>query len=260
VKALPVVGTSSRYDTAHLTAARGAIQADRHGCVLRVTDGRFYQPNLDADLATLLHGLGIAHKDAHLLVDLETIALAAEPAVVHVVPTLLSGLASLAAWRSVSVAATAFPVDLSGFGRGFFAVRRSCWIVWYNIFKSAVGRKPLFGDYCVDSHDRADPDVDPRFMKASTNIRYVTGNEWLILKGHPWRDHPGAPMVDLCTQLVADPRYSGAAFSAGDAFIDACAKGGPAGNATSWRKVAVSHHITHAVRQLASLGAPSAVF
>src|SRR5690606_22266439 len=40
VKALPVVGTGAGYDAACLSAARGVINADGHGCIVRVADQR----------------------------------------------------------------------------------------------------------------------------------------------------------------------------------------------------------------------------
>lgn len=260
VHALPVVGTGPRYDTACIAAARAAIQSDGRGCIVRVAENRIYQANLDADLTALVSALGIAQKDAHLLIDLESIAVGSEQAVALAVPMVLGPLPSLSQWRSLTLAATAFPFDLTGIAKGLSTVPRSCWVVWYNVFIGPLARKPLFADYCVDSHDRSEPDVDPRFMKGSTNIRYAAGNEWLILKGPNWKDHGFAPMQGLCAQLIADTRYLGPTFSAGDKFIDACARGGPTSNAEAWRKAAVNHHITHAVRQLASLNAPSTAF
>ena len=61
---------------------------------------------------------------------------------------------------------------------------------------------------------------------------------------------------DLCRALINTDEYSGADFSWGDKYINLCAAGAvDAGNATTWRRVGMNHHLTLVVDQISSLGA-----
>ena len=257
VVARPVVGPD--YDAAYVAAAAAAIAIDRRGCVVRVFGPtRIFDPNLAVHLAAVLAAVTLTPGDADLLLDLQTIASGSELATALATGGVIRGLQNLAAWRELIMAAAGFPPDLSGYGQGLFVLPRTCLLTWDALRQRGVPRLPVFGDYAIDNHDRSEIDVDPKLIKPSTNVRYTVRNEWLVPKGPNWKDHSFAPMKGLCAQLVADARFAGAAYSWGDAYIQACAKGGPTGNATTWRKVGVNHHLTFAVTQIANLHAASA--
>jgi len=257
VIAIPVVGPG--YDAAYVTAAAQEIANDKRGCVVRVVgQARVFDPGLTANLAGVLASVGLREGDADLVLDVQSVPSGSETAIAFAAAAVVRALAALPAWRSLILAAASFPKDLSGYGQGMFVLPRSCWLMWNQLRGLGVPRLPTFGDYAIDHHDRSEPDVDPKFLKGSTNVRYTVSAEWLVPKGPNWKDHSFAPMVALCSQLAADPQFSGAAFSAGDAYIAACAGGGPTGNATTWRRVGVNHHVTFVVDQYARLLAASA--
>ena len=113
-------------------------------------------------------------------------------------------------------------------------------------------RVPSFGDYAVNYPEETF--VDPRIMRMSANLRYTLDSEWLILRGRNTRQFGFEQFRDLCSSLVMKSEFAGPSFSAGDKFIDDCAQGstGP-GNATVWRRVGTSHHLTHVSNQIANL-------
>jgi len=256
VIARPVVGPG--YDAAYLAAAAAEIATDKRGCVVRVVgQDRVFASTLATDLASVLAAVNLMESDADLLLDLQTVASGAEPATALAVAAVIQGLHSVSGWRELIMSSAGFPRDLSGYGQGLFVIPRTCLITWDSMRYRGVTRLPVFSDYAIDNHDRAEIDIDPKLIKGSTNVRYTVRTDWLVPKGPNWKDNSFSPMRTLCAQLVADARFSGAAFSWGDSYISACANGGPTGNATTWRKVGVNHHVTFAVQQISSLIAAS---
>jgi hypothetical protein len=62
-------------------------------------------------------------------------------------------------------------------------------------------------------------------------------------------------MHDHCQYIVKSRKFRGAAFSEGDDFIEKCAKKlvRPS-NQSRWKQVAISHHIMHALEDIAKFG------
>jgi hypothetical protein len=252
VIARPVIGPG--YDAAYLTAAAAEIATDRRGCVVRVVgQARVFDPAIATNLASVLGAVKLTEADADLLLDLQSVPSGSEHATALASAAVIHGLPSMGAWREFIISAAGFPRDLSDYGQGLFVIPRTCLITWDAMRSRGVARLLVFGDYAIDNHDRAELDINPRLLKGSTNVRYTVRTDWLVPKGPNWKDNGFAPMRGLCAQLVADARFAGAAFSWGDAYIVACANGGPTGSATTWRKVGVNHHVTFVVNQISSL-------
>ena len=157
-------------------------------------------------------------------------------------------------WRSVIFAAASFPEDLSEVtSSSLVTIPRREWLLW-----QALQRKPtllppnlVYGDYAI-SHPLL-RGIDPRIMRMSASVRYTILESWLIVKGRNVSQYGFEQYYDLCKRLIARPEYFGADFSWGDDFIYKCAQAsaGP-GNATTWRKVGVNHHITLVARRLSN--------
>ena len=177
----------------------------------------------------------------------------------------------LIAWRTLTLAAGAFPSDLSRCAPGSMnEIARTDWRVWRGVRAGLAGlpRTPLFGDYAVAHPDPSE--VDPRVMTRSASIRYTADDKWLVPKGRSVKKHGSGQYQALCQQLVADTRFSGPSFSSGDRHIDNCGTGTVGtGNATTWRQMPTNHHLTFVVTQLQKImmppgrslppGSPSAV-
>ena len=93
-------------------------------------------------------------------------------------------------------------------------------------------------------------------MRMSAALRYTLDDGYLIVKGRNTRDHGMEQVRDLCKTLMDSGSYYGKEFSWGDNWIHECAGGASTGNATSWRKVGLTHHLAVVLRQLASPAAP----
>jgi hypothetical protein len=168
---------------------------------------------------------------------------------------MLISIQELEKWRSLTLASSSFPENLSDFGRDVIGkTERSDWLLWRGLIKNSgsINRLPRFSDYAI-SHPEI-PEIDPRLMQASASIRYTADEHWLIVKGRGVRLSGFSQFNELCKKLIRRPEYKGPEFSWGDWFINECAEDreGP-GNLTTWRQVGTNHHIKLVLHQIASL-------
>jgi hypothetical protein len=169
---------------------------------------------------------------------------------------MFASLPHLNAWRTFTLLSSSFPVNLAEFSPGIGSIPRTEWTVWNALVgRSGIPRVPAFGDYTIAHPDV--PELDPRIITMSANIRYTAANEWLIFRGRSVRDPRFGGFAQyraLASSVSGNPHYRGPGFSWGDKYIDDCANGSAGtGNATTWRRVGTNHHMVSVVRQIASL-------
>jgi hypothetical protein len=182
-----------------------------------------------------------------LVIDLADVGCAAEARQAELRVRRLVGWAGRYAWRSVTVAAGAMPVSLSGLATdAAFAVGRWDWLLWQRLADLGV----RFGDYGISS-----PVPAPRLPRDHLpTIRYTAEDVWWIYR---WSRRGGARsddrFYDLCRTLVSAAHWTptGAAFSWGDHEISRHARytSGP-GSAASWTAWGTSHHLAHVIAGL----------
>jgi hypothetical protein len=254
---IPVVSRSNTPE--YLAAARSHSSATGSGnCIRLVVEDFDEDVDLEAELKRLLLSAasgGIESTD--LIVDLEDLGADAGKAVL-IARSVFSMIPHRDRWRKMILAAASFPEDLSDVSAAtIVTLPRYEWDLWKTLQRkpNMLPRRDLiFGDYAM-AHPITKT-LDPRTMRMSANIRYTTQDEWLIVKGRNVRQYGFDQYFDLCRILVERPEYSGRSYSWGDGYIADCAEAmqGP-GNATTWRKVGVNHHLTLVTRGLASLPA-----
>lgn len=251
VMAIPVIRGDSSPE--YVAAARGVVASGRRGACLRIGEAIVFGSDPPASIARLTATLGSAASDVDLVIDLRGIE---EDQVLRTAAALRMTwpvLSSTGPWRSMTLAAGAFPESLAGVPHGRTYIPRADWDLWQQL--SNLDPRPTFGDYGVCSPDMME--VDPRMMQVSAGIRYTTAADWMIIRGRSVRRHAQGwgQTRELCEMLIASGDYAGRAFSSGDAFIHDCANGGSSGNATTWRRVGTNHHLEHVAAALANLGA-----
>lgn len=211
--------------------------------------------DLDGDVTRLLDRTGKSGSASDLIVDLEDLGSDVSRAVL-VARSVLSMIPLKGEWRSIALAAASFPEDLSDVDAASEVVLpRREWDLWRTLQRrpTSLPRPDIvFADYAISSP--VSKELDPRTMRMSANIRYTTENEWLVIKGRNVREYGFSQYFELCRALVEHTQYRGSSFSWGDKFIEECALGnaGP-GNATTWRKVGVNHHVTLVRDQISKL-------
>ncbi len=190
-----------------------------------------------------------AHEGIHLVADFE----------VHYgdidIAALCAHLPEIARYRTFTVAAGSFPVDLREFkGPQIFYLAREEWIRWHDQVGGQVVRRPTFGDYAILNPvlTTGKPGINP-----SATIRYTTEDHWLVMKGEGLRSKgsPGSDQYPANSQLLMERSdYCGPDFSEGDRYIrDVAMRATGPGNPTNWVQAGISHHIMFVVRQLEAL-------
>jgi len=254
LKVVPVTGLSR--EAVYQTTVRAAVAKDRLGvCMrLRVPDLAGDTAALDAALAAELAKLDVTRDQVDVLLDLGPIMPGQGATMAVAAQAIIAALPQLQAWRTVTLAATAFPLNLSAFKTGTITpTERAEWTMWKFLASGArqVPRIPSFGDYAIQHPEPVEG--DPRIMKPGASIRYTTDSDWLIVKGPEFKKNPQVFRTQ-CKKLIARSECYSQTHCKGDDFIRKCAAGtGPVGNLTTWRQVGTVHHMTVVAAQIASL-------
>ncbi len=219
LKVVPVTGLDRVRE--YNVAVKGAIEKDGRGLCLRLQESDLESDELDKQLATTMTYFGINPNKVDLLIDYGPVITPRST----IVP-LVGALPALADWRTVTIAACSFPVDMSQVAQySTVELSRDEWTNWTYLRSRAekIKRLPTFGDYTINHPEPSE--IDPRAMRMSANIRYTWTTSYVVAKGE------------------ALPRD----------YIQNCANKECVGAGREWRAVGASHHIAFVVKQLASL-------
>lgn len=248
LKGIPVIGIGRAE--AYESAVETLCKQGHDLCIrLEVADLPF-RP--EGTLSRLIEKMKVPVKQLHLLFDYEGIDEERYSLIKLAVNTLRISIPAISEWASFIIAGSAFPKSMGEVGKGHQFVSRLEWALYKEVI-SEEGRPPTFGDYGIN-HFAPLEGFDPVTMQMSANIRYTVENDWLILKGSSVKKLGYSQYHELSAKLVSMSEYKGKDYSWGDNYISQCAdRTVKSGNATIWRKVGTSHHITFVVNQVASL-------
>jgi hypothetical protein len=252
LQAVPVVGLGKHSD--YKNAVRGIVNSDNRGVCLRIQNADFSLPSLKQSIDDDLRVYNVTPDQVDLVFDLRNIDENFSTLLGVAVPTLINNtIPYINDWRSFTMAASSFPVNLSGIqGNTIERLDRIEWTFWSGLLSLPLIRHPSFGDYSIAHPDITD--LDPRIMTISASIRYTADDTWVVVKGRSTKTHGYDQFHDLTRQLVTLPEYSGAAFSFGDQYIDDCAvRNVRCGNTTTWRIIGNNHHFQKTIVQISNL-------
>jgi hypothetical protein len=246
-----VPATGLRREDAYQQAVRNAAGRLGTGVCLRIEDADLTD-QLAARVDALLERLGVAVRDADLVLDYRGVPEELARSLATAAGVAIRQLPHLDRWRTFTLASGGFPKSLGELGRGSaFRIQRSDWNLWQAISRAlpAAVRRPSYGDYGIAHPDLED--ADPRLMNVPVALRYTTATEFLVLKRGTFRKGGSAAFQALCRKLVGLPDYSGEAFSRGDEYIARTARAETkGGNPEAWRQAGTSHHLTLAAIQV----------
>lgn len=251
LRAIPVLHLSDSHE--YQEALRQLISGD--GICLRLAHAEVIEPSVADRLTTILGATRLTPAMIHLVADFEAHTRDVD------IPILCERLPEVLRYRTFTVAAGSFPVDLREHkGPQVFYLPREEWLRWQDQVAHDLRRRPAFGDYGT-----LNPTLTPAKggLNPSATIRYTTEDHWLVMKGEGLRneDGPGYEQYRGNAALLMQRRdYCGPEFSAGDSYVrDVATSHTGTGNPTTWVQAAVNHHIRFAVRQIAELfgGAPT---
>lgn len=235
---------------------RTAVEEDKRGACIRVRKKELFGDQLDEVLSSVLQTLGTTPESTDLVLDLGQL----QPDDVSVLSKSLLGVLStlpgVTAYRTLTLAAGAFPQSISDIQLPT-KVPRADWLLWQSLARkaSALARLPTYGDYAIQGV--LPPRPDATMHPGSPNIRYTADDHWLVVRGGALKRLGYDQYTALAAHLMEQECYAGRTFSWGDAYIFGCAGGAETpGSPAVWRKVGTNHHIAKVLKQLTSLHAP----
>lgn len=250
--AVPVTSLDS---TSAINAAVATIaKRDGRGFGIRARIEHVMKPKFKEALDALMAAIGVKPDSVDLIIDLGAPNYEPYADFADALIGALTFLGDLKQFRSYILMGCAYPEAITLDKPGGDLPRHD-WL-FYEVFvgKLAKGaRIPNFADYTI-----VNPNFTPRDMrriKSGGRVVYTDKGNWHVRKGGAFRDNP-AQMHDHCMYIVGSGKFRGADFSAGDDYIEKCAKkdAGPSSQ-TRWKEVAISHHIMHVLEDIAKYGA-----
>jgi hypothetical protein len=239
-----------------LADAGRAHEQDGRGLTVRL-DGEDVDEDaedVDTTLADVLSQTGAARSDVDLLLDLG--AIDGDISVrggASLVRALLRGLEDVEEWRSVTVAAGAFPIDLSQFSPGVIGERpRFDAQVFDAVRSKRLPREIDYGDYAI---------AHPAFSSGPAfppppQLRYTTAEHWLVLKGRRNDPRGNDQFFWICETIAKHPDFVGARLGRADEVIGSGGTPGKPGNGATWRALGTTHHLDYVTLRLTNVGEP----
>lgn len=167
---------------------------------------------------------------------------------------VLAQLPDLLKWRTLSLIGGSFPIDLSNFSVGEHELFRDDYKFWLTQIRNRnCSRLPAFGDYTVQHPVIRELSSYPNL---SASIRYTSDNYWVIMRGQGVRNPNGSGYAQWpanAAMLSLRNEFCGQDFSKGDKYIyEMGGQNENTGNATTWIRAGINHHLTFVVKQLAN--------
>lgn len=235
-------------------AVSAAVRQDGRGVGLRLRIAHLMKPGCKAGIDALLSSIGVPHAETDLIVDLGAPNYQPYTDFADGLIAAVGMLGDLRVYRSFVIFGSAYPESVTLDKPGGDLPRHD-WLFYQALIRKLPNgaRIPNYGDYTI-----VNPEFTPRDMrkiKSGGKVVYTEPGHWHVRKGGSFRDNP-AQMHDHCAYILSSGKFRGATFSEGDDFIEKCAKKlVQPSNQPRWKQVAISHHIMHALEDVAKFGA-----
>lgn len=256
--AIPVTGIHRQHS--FQTAVKSVFNHYKRGICLRLEESDLSNiPNLRIEIDKLLNFFQISHDFIDIILDYKQIIPEQEQQHISNVALTILQLPYLSAWRTLTLASTAYPKNLNKIPTGSSGVLpRTEWSVYQALRKFGLSRIPAFGDYNITHPDFVN--LDPRLINMAAGIKYTAGNKYFIFRGVGVRNNGFSQMVQICANVINHPKYYGNNFSYGDQTIWECAHHRTStGTAEKWVTAGVNHHWSVVSRDLSNLRVSSTV-
>jgi Beta protein len=252
-KAVPV--SSIDYQPAVVDVLGSIIAKDKLGICVRVRLEHLMLPDFSSRLRALLKRLKVNIEQVDLIVDLGTPAYEPYKIFSDALKIAFEKIVDLDNFRNFVLMGTAFPESLGDILKPGGTIERHDWKFYCEFIKGlpAKMRRPAYGDYTI-VHPNFVANMDMRTIKPAGKLVYTSKGNWMIRKGGAFRSNP-SQMHDHCDYIVKSGEFKGAAFSAGDDYIERCAlKDESCSTLTRWKEIGINHHIMHVLEDVAKFG------
>lgn len=248
VPAIPLINSIDlTIDTRVAYQAACVPGSVRLGVIIRAGD----LVSRDGLLPLLDHlvAMGLSPDDCVIIADFAGSEFSQPKIVAPVIGYALEQLQELGQWRLVAFQGTNYPDRNPADPGDSCTVPRTEWMAWRQAvhFDPATADHMIFGDYVADCAKMA---FTPGGARAIRHYRYATSDAWLVYRGED-SGPDVAVMRDVCRRILDSGQFAGQTFSSADDYIFQTAYGhaGP-GNASTWRAVNTTHHITRVVADI----------
>jgi hypothetical protein len=171
------------------------------------------------------------------------------PDVHEMIITFFEQVTEVGLWHNVIFQGTNYPEKNPAIAGGTASVGRREWEAWKAAGEkdAFVKRGLMYGDFASDS---AKFNFSQKGGRTIPHYRYATAARWVVDRGKK-DERLRDVMPRLARGIVESGHFAGRGFSHADRMISDTALGlsGP-GNATTWRRINIGHHITRVVTDL----------
>lgn len=253
VIAIPVASLVT-LEKVGVTAFKAAIS---HGDSLKfglsIPSGEMTDPELGTRMQAVLMGLNVQPAECAVIADFTDADLSEPSFVAPIVRGALEQLQDIGKWQMIVFQGTHYPEKNPAKPGKTFVQPRNEWHAWTEAvkFDPSTAQQMVFGDFAADS---AKIDFKSGRAQAIRHCRYTTASDWLVTRGEG-EGSDYEVMKDVFERIVDSGQFSGETFSHADAYIyDVARNNSPkAGNATTWRQLNTTHHITRVVADIATV-------
>ena len=256
-RAVPALSLTSDSDT--VAAASRAIARDGQGVGLLVRLEDLMTGGTRNEIVNLTKTLAVPLEETDLIIDLRSPNFQPYKTFARALIAALRCVSDLNVYRNFVLVSTAIPKSFKDVAGGTDAIPRHDWL-FYQVLLNDMPvemRRPVYGDYTIVHPDFVA--LDMRKIKSAGKVIYTTAKTWATRKGGAFRDDR-EQMHTHCGAIVrgTEFQFRGATFSSGDSYIAKCAihQESPS-NLSRWKEVAINHHITAVVDDLAKFAAAS---
>jgi len=252
IRAIPMAKLSD-MNAHEIPAFKASIDGDdKLKFALCVASGDMVRADFGADIKSALAGVGLEASDCAVIADFSDADFSDPDPVAPIIGGALEQLQTLGNWQHIIFQATYYPESNPAVPGESTLCPRNEWLAWRQAvhFDPTTAGHLIFGDYAADSSKMV---FGSKGGRPIPHYRYTTATSWLIERGKASGGYLEV-MQDVCKRVVKSGHFAGAVFSHADRLIYRTAHGleGP-GNATTWRQINTTHHVTRVVTDVAKV-------
>jgi len=220
---------------------------------LRIQSGEMADLKVNERIQTVLSNIGVTAADCAVFADFTDAELADPSLVAPIIRSSLEHLQAFGRWQLIVFQGTHYPEKNPAAPGQTFTHPRNEWQAWKEAvqFDPSTAEHMPFGDFAADC---ARMDFGGHGARPIPHCRYSTESHWLVVRGSDTGSTYDV-MKDVFKRVIGSEQFSGPTFSEADAYIHAvaCGNSDRAGNATTWRQLNTTHHITRVVADIAKV-------
>lgn len=221
------------------------------GLVVSSTDMTDFQ--LQSRIQHALSALSLAISECAVLADFSEADLTDPELVFPIIQATLEQLQEIGQWRHIIFQGTHYPEKNPASPNETKLWPRNEWQAWHKAvrFDPSTAENFIFGDYAADCSKIR---FGAKGGRPIVHLRYTTDSHWIIARAAETGTQ-AALMKNVCERVEANAQFSNASFSEADRHIYDIAHGNVdnTGNASTWRQINTTHHITRVVTDVAKV-------